>query len=72
MSKTSEMSNSDTIAIQIVKKIKIRWMAFSIYKNDFFDYYRFSYGEVTLNSDFFEISCPKTRQFESKKARSAH
>ena len=47
-------------------------MAFSIYKNDFFDYYRFSYGEVTLKSDFFEISCPKMRQFGSKKARSAH
>ena len=33
---------------------KFRWMAFTIIRNDFFDYFRFFYDEVASISDFFE------------------
>ena len=40
-------------------------MAFSIPRNDFFDYFRFFYDEVTLISDFFEETCLKMINEES-------
>ena len=48
---------------------KFRRMAFSIAKNDFFDFIRFFYDEVTLISNFFEETCLKMVNFVQRAFR---